>query len=213
MWRPPRFGGGAAKQCGLATDRALALHCQLPQVLRHARAAPKEAPMYYLVVRQFAATLRNLDKILSKAESYAKARGFDVNNFVNARLAPDMLPLVVQIRIACDSAKFAAAGLSGKEAPRHQDEEKTFEDLHGRIGKVLSFLDGFTEADFAKTSPDLKIKIPGPSGKALRANDFLLGRQVPNFNFHVVTAYNILRHGGVDIGKRDYLGELPVVDP
>jgi uncharacterized protein len=169
--------------------------------------------MYYLVVRQFAATLRNLDKILSKAESYAKARSFDVNNFVGARLAPDMLPLVVQIRIACDSAKAAAAGLAGKEAPRHEDEEKTFEDLHGRIAKVLSFLDGLTEADFAKTAPDAKIKVPGPSGKALRANDFLIGRQIPNFHFHVVTAYNILRQGGVDVGKRDYLGELPLVDP
>jgi uncharacterized protein len=168
--------------------------------------------MYYLVVRQFAATLRNLDKLLSKAESYAKTRGFDVNNFVNARLAPDMLPLVVQIRIACDSAKAAAAGLADKEAPRHADEEKTFEDLHERIAKVLSFLDGLTEADFAKTTPDVKIKVPGPSGKALHANDFLIGRQIPNFHFHVVTAYNILRQGGVDIGKRDYLGELPLVD-
>jgi hypothetical protein len=169
--------------------------------------------MYHLVVRQFAATLRNLDRILSKAESYAKTRGFDVDNFTSARLAPDMLPLVVQIRIACDSAKAAAAGLAGVQAPRHEDDEKTFEDLHGRIAKVLSFLDGLTEADFAKTSPDTKIKVPGPSGKALRANDFLIARQIPNFHFHVVTAYNILRQGGVDVGKRDYLGELPLVDP
>ena len=79
--------------------------------------------------------------------------------------------------------------------------------------KVLSFLDGLTEADFAKTTPEVKIKIPGPSGKALRANDFLIARQIPNFHFHVVTAYNILRQGGVEIGKRDYLGELPLVDP
>ena len=165
--------------------------------------------MYYLAVRQFARTLRILDSVLTKAERYAETRKFDVNNFLTARLAPDMLPFVNQVRIACDAAKVAAANLAQKEAPKHEDTEKTFEELHARIGKALAFIDGLTEADFAKTTPDLLVKIPNPQGKALRANDYLFARQIPNFYFHVVTAYDILRHGGVEVGKSDYLGELP----
>ncbi len=168
--------------------------------------------MYYLGIRQFVRTLKNLDAILSKAERYASTRGFDVNNFVNARLAPDMLPFVGQIRIACDAAKAAAAGLSGKEAPRFEDNEKTFEELHARIAKTVAFIDGLTEADFAKTTPETKLRVPNPKGKSLPANDFLLARQFPNFYFHVATAYALLRHGGVDLGKADYLGELPLLD-
>jgi hypothetical protein len=167
--------------------------------------------MYYLAVRQFARTLRILDTVLTRAERYADSRKFDVNNFLSARLAPDMLPFVAQVRIACDSAKMAAANLAQKEAPKHEDTEKTFEELHARIGKALAFIDGLSEADFAKTTPDLLVKFPNPAGKSLRANDYLFARQIPNFYFHVVTAYDILRHGGVDVGKNDYLGELPFV--
>jgi uncharacterized protein len=166
--------------------------------------------MYYLAVRQFARTLRILDGVLTKAERYAEGRKFDVNNFLAARLAPDMLPFVAQIRIACDSAKLAAANLAQKEAPRHEDTEQSFEELHARIGKALAFIDTLTEADFAKTSPDLLVKVPN-TGKSLRANEYLFARQIPNFYFHVVTAYAILRNGGVDVGKTDYLGELPFV--
>ena len=168
--------------------------------------------MYYLTIRQFARSLRNLDGILTKAEGYAQKRGFDVNNLVNARLAPDMLPFVAQIRIACDNAKAAAANLSGKPAPKHEDNEKTFEELHGRIAKCLAFVDSVTEADFANVNPEQPVKLQYPPNKALRANDYLFGRQIPNFYFHVVTAYDILRQAGVDLGKPDYLGELPVID-
>lgn len=168
--------------------------------------------MYYLVIRQFARTLKNLDACLSKAERYAETRKFDVNNLVNARLAPDMLPFVAQIRIACDNAKMAAANLSGKPAPKHEDDETTFEQLHARIGKALAFIDGLSEADFAKTTADQPIKLAFPPNKALRASDYLVGRQIPNFYFHVATAYDILRHNGVDVGKLDYLGDLPLID-
>jgi hypothetical protein len=168
--------------------------------------------MYYLAVRQFARTLRILDSVLTKAERYAEARKFDVNNFISARLAPDMLPLVAQVRIACDSAKASAANLAGKEAPKHEDTEKSFEELHARIAKTLAFIDALSEADFAKTTPDSLMRLPNPAGKALRANEYLFVRQIPNFYFHVVTAYAILRHGGVDVGKNDYLGELPLVE-
>ena len=168
--------------------------------------------MYYLAVRQFARTLKNLDAILAKAEEYAQSRGFDVNNFINARLAPDMLPLVVQIRIACDNAKAGAAGLSGKAAPKHEDNETTFEQLHARIAKCLAFVDSLSEADFASTTANTTVPLQYPQGKALRAEDYVFSRQIPNFYFHVVTAYDILRAGGVPIGKSDFLGELALID-
>jgi uncharacterized protein len=168
--------------------------------------------MYYFVIRQFSRTLKNLDACLTKAQRYAEGRSFDVNNMVNARLAPDMLPFVAQIRIACDNAKIAAANLSGKPAPKHEDTETTFEELHARIGKALSFIDSLTEADFAKVTPDQVIKLAYPPNKALRASEYLVGRQIPNFYFHVATAYAILRSNGVDLGKSDYLGELPLID-
>ena len=168
--------------------------------------------MYYLTIRQFARTLKNLDACLGKAEAYATQRGFDVNNLLSARLAPDMLPFVAQIRIACDNAKMAAANLSGKPAPKHEDTEKTFEELHARIGKALAFVDSVSESDFAATKADQPVKLAYPPNKALRAQDYVLARQIPNFYFHVATAYGILRHNGVDLGKSDYLGDLPLVD-
>jgi hypothetical protein len=169
--------------------------------------------MYYLAIRQFARTLRNLDAILEKAQRHAQERKFEVNNFCTARLFPDMLPFVSQIRIACDHAKNAAAGLSGKEAPRHEDNETTFEDLRGRIARCLAYLDTFTAQDFEKTTAQTVVKIPFPPGKALRADEYLFGRQIPNFFFHVSTAYDLLRHGGVPIGKGDLLGALDLIDP
>jgi hypothetical protein len=168
--------------------------------------------MYYLAIRQFARTLRSLDACLSKAEAYASKRGFDVNNLVNARLAPDMLPFVAQVRIACDNAKMGAANLSGKAAPKHEDTEKTFEELHARIAKAVAFIDSVTEADLSQVKEDMPVKLGYPPNKALRANDYLFGRQIPNFYFHVVTAYDILRQSGVDLGKPDYLGDLPLIE-
>ena len=168
--------------------------------------------MYYLVVRQFARTLKNLDAILEKTQAYARARNFDVNNLLSERLFPDMLPFVAQIRIACDHAKTAAASLASKEPPKHEDNEKTFEELRGRIAKCLAYLDTFTAQDFARTSPDLIIKLARSPGKGLHADEYLFGRQVPNFFFHVSTAYGLLRRAGVEIGKSDLLGALNVVD-
>jgi hypothetical protein len=165
----------------------------------------------YEAIQQFSRTLRNLDAILGKAEAHAKARNFDVNNFVTARLAPDMLPFAVQVRIACDHAKSAAQALTGKELPKHEDNEKTFEDLRGRIAKCLAVLDGVHAADFT-VKPDTVIKMPNRPGKGMRAGEYLWQRQIPNFYFHVTTAYALLRAGGVDIGKTDFLGHLDVKD-
>jgi hypothetical protein len=168
--------------------------------------------MYHSVIRQFAHSLRNLDAILEKAQSYAKERGFDPNVFTGARLAPDMLPFTAQIRIACDSAKHAAASLSGKENPRHEDNETTFEELRGRVSKCLAFVDSVSEADVATLKADALVTVPGKSGKKLRVSDYVLTRQLPNFYFHLTTAYALLRHNGVPIGKADFLGALPFVE-
>jgi hypothetical protein len=168
--------------------------------------------MYYLAVRQFVRTLKSLDNILDKATKHAQARNFDVNNFFGVRLAPDMLPFAAQIRIACDGAKTTSALLAGKEPPRHEDNEKTIEELRARVGKCLAYLETFTAADFEKTSAKTIIKLPNPKGKALYAEEYLFGRQLPNFFFHVTTAYNLLRQGGVELGKTDYLGAFNLMD-
>jgi hypothetical protein len=169
--------------------------------------------MYYIAVRQLARSLRNLDVVLEKAIAHAQTRKFDVNNFISARLAPDMLPFAAQVRIACDIAKATASGLSGKEAPKHEDNETTMEQLRARIGKCLAFVDSVTAADFERTTQQTKVKVPYPPGKALLADEYLLARQLPNFYFHVTTAYALLRQGGVDLGKGDYLGSLDLLDP
>ena len=166
----------------------------------------------YLIVKQFARTLRNLDAVLEKATKYAEARKFDVNNFLTARLFPDMLPFVNQIRIACDHAKGVAANMSGKEAPKHEDTETTMAELRARIAKCVAYLDTFTAADFERIKPDTMIRLPNRPGKAIAAQEYLYARQLPNFFFHVTTAYDLLRHGGVEIGKNDLLGPLGFVD-
>jgi hypothetical protein len=168
--------------------------------------------MYYLAIRQLARTLKNLDALLEKAQRHAQEKKFDVNNFCSARLFPDMLPFTAQVRIACDGSKAAAANLAGKEAPKFEDNETTMEELRARVAKTLAYLDTFTEKDFERVKPDQLVKIPYPPGKALRADEYLMGRQLPNIYFHVTTAYNLLRAGGVEIGKPDYLGALGFVD-
>lgn len=171
--------------------------------------------MYYLVIKQFQRTLKNLDAIMGKAQAYAEARKFDVNNFCSERLFPDMLPFTAQIRIACDHAKSSAALLAGKEAPKHEDNETTFADLRGRIAKCLGYLETLSAKDFERTTPDMVLKLPdrpGRPGPRLRAEEYLLARQIPNFYFHATTAYNLLRRGGVEIGKSDYLGKLETIE-
>jgi uncharacterized protein len=168
--------------------------------------------MYHLAIRQFARSLKNLDTILGKAVTYAESRKFDVNNFCAERLFPDMLPLANQVRIATDMAKAAAANLGGKEAPKFEDNEKTVEELRERVRRCISFLEGFSPADFEKVSSKTVIKIPFPQGKALHADEYLFGRQIPNFFFHVTTAYNLLRKGGVEVGKLDFIGPLELLE-
>jgi len=168
--------------------------------------------MYYEIVSQFSRTLRNLDKIMGKAQAYATARGFSPDNFVGERIFPDMFPFARQIQIACDQAKNAAANVSGKEAPRFDDNESTFEELRARIGKCVAYLDSFSAADFASVNADATVAMAYPKGKGMKKQPYFIQRQIPNFHFHVAMAYALLRKGGVEIGKGDYLGDLPLFD-
>ena len=153
--------------------------------------------------------LRNLDAILEKTLANASARKIDPAVLLQSRLAPDMFPLVSQVRLSCDHAKWAAARTAGKEAPSHADNEKTIDELRARIAGVVSFMDGFTAADYAGAD-DRRISLPRWEGKSMSASEYLVEYALPNFAFHYTTAYAILRHNGVELGKRDYLGPLPM---
>ncbi len=155
----------------------------------------------------FTTLLRNLSHCLDKAEASAAARKFDVNVLVQARLAPDMLPFASQIRIACDAAKLAAARLGGLDAPKFADDETTFAQLKERIARTLDFLATVPAAAIDGTE-DKAITFPvGRDGttRTMQGEAYLKHWALPNVFFHVTTAYALLRHNGVDLGKVDYL--------
>lgn len=149
--------------------------------------------------------LENLDRWLEKATAFATAKKFDVNNMLTQRLAVDQYPLLNQIQSSCDNAKFAAARLSGKEAPKHPDTETTVEQLRVRIKSVAEYLGGFTARDFDGAA-ERDIELAYMPGKVFKAAEWYVDMGLPNFYFHVTTAYAILRHNGVDVGKIDYIG-------
>ena len=151
--------------------------------------------------------LKNMDGWLDKASAHAAAKGYEANVLLQARLAPDMFPLVRQLQSACDNAKFAAAFTTGKEPPVHADTEQTFEEVRARIAAVTGYLDGFTAKDFEGTD-SRTVRRPRWEGKSMTATDYFIEQAMPNFFFHLTTAYVILRHNGVDVGKRDYLGQI-----
>jgi hypothetical protein len=162
--------------------------------------------MYAASVPVFTRMLTNLLGLLDKAEAHAADRKFDINVLVSSRLAPDMHPLSFQVQNATDRAKFAVSRLSGKAAPSWPDEEKTLDDLRARIRKALDYLGTFAEADFAG-SDDKQIPLKQRGQDITMAgDDYLLNNAYPNFYFHVTTAYDILRHNGVQVGKRDFTG-------
>ena len=151
--------------------------------------------------------LLNLDAIVSKAEQYAEEKKINPAVLIQARLYPDMLPFVAQVRIATDMAKGAAARLSGTDMPSWPDDEATFEEIHGRIRKALNYLAGFKPEQFeGSETKNIELKLPNRSIQFV-GTDYVLGFVIPNFYFHVTTAYNILRHNGLAIGKLDFLGE------
>jgi hypothetical protein len=159
----------------------------------------------YETIAQFAKMLRNLDAWLQAGAAYAQTKGFDPQVLAQARLAPDQYALVQQVQSACDAAKYAAAYLAGQKAPSHPDTEQTLDELRGRLRTCLSYLDTFTASDFegADARP---VAPPWMEGKSIRGDRYLARIAVPNFYFHVTTAYAILRHNGVALGKRDFIG-------
>lgn len=160
-------------------------------------------------IQLFAKGLRNLDGWITRAEESAKARSFDADVLAAARLAPDQYPFAQQVQAACDQAKFAAAYLGNKPAPSHPDTETTMAELHARIAKCLVFVDSVTEAD-CTGADDRKVAPAWLGGAWLKGSDYLAHVAVPNFWFHATTAYAILRHNGVALGKIDFIGTLPV---
>jgi hypothetical protein len=167
--------------------------------------------VYLATVRQHTKMLENLDRWINEAVEYAKTRNFDPNVLLQARLSPDMYPLVRQVQSACDSAKFAAARAAGKDAPKHPDTEQTIDEAHARIRNVVEYLKGFREEDFAQTETRV-VPLGFMPGKGLTAPDYVFDLQTPNFFFHVCMAYAILRHNGVALGKITYLGGLNLRD-
>ena len=150
--------------------------------------------------------LGNLSKILDKGAAFAEAKKIDQAVLTGARLAPDMFPLTRQVQIACDSAKGAVARLAGVEIPKHEDTEQSFAELKTRIAKTIDFLESVPAAKVDGTE-DKEVVLQMRSGeRRFKGMQYLLGHAYPNFYFHVTTAYNILRHNGIEIGKRDYLG-------
>ena len=161
--------------------------------------------MYTETFQQMKKQLGQLDKWLGTAEEFAKSKNFDPTVFAGLRLAPDMFPLARQIQICCDSAKLAASYLTGKPAESQADTETTLDELRARVRSVSDYLGGFTAADFAGAATKV-VSQPRWKGEWMTGQDYLLQHGLPNFYFHLTSTYAILRHNGVGIGKRDFLG-------
>jgi hypothetical protein len=164
--------------------------------------------IYEWTVPQFTKALGNLNQFMGKAQEYAETRKFDVEQFAQTRLFIDQLPFAKQIQIACDSAKLASSRLTGKDAPVHDDNKTSWADLRQRISDTIQYLNSLSAADF-KGAEDKKITTPRWEGKWLTGLEYAQQHAVPNVYFHVTTAYSILRANGVELGKKDYLGEMP----
>jgi hypothetical protein len=162
--------------------------------------------MYQSSTPRFVAMLNNLSAILDKAQAHAEAKKIDALALTGFRLFPDMLPMTRQVQIACDSAKGAIARLAGVEIPKHEDSEQTIEDLKARIAKTVAFIQTIKAAQIDGTEDkDITLKIGGKD-TVFKGMPYLLGFAYPNFYFHITTAYNMLRHNGIEIGKKDFLG-------
>lgn len=164
--------------------------------------------MYSVSVPVFRKMLGNLSAILTKAEAHASAHKIDPTVLLQARLFPDMFPLTKQVQIACDFAKGAAARLAGTEVPKYDDTEATFEALRARISKTLAFVDTFKPAQIDGSEARTVSLTLGGQAYQFSGLDYLNHMVFPNFYFHVTTAYDILRHNGVEIGKADFVGSL-----
>jgi hypothetical protein len=162
--------------------------------------------MHQVSAPRFAAILRNLSTLLDKAQLHCEAKKIEPAALTQFRLFPDMFPLTRQVQIACDAAKGAVARLAGVDIPKHEDTEQTFPELKARIASTVAFIESLKPAQIEGSEDrEVVLKMRGQDTK-FRGDQYLLGVAYPNFYFHVTSAYNILRHNGVEIGKRDFLG-------
>ena len=168
--------------------------------------------MYAPMFTQFARTLNQMTAWLTAAEAYAVERKFDAGILMHARLAPDQFALARQVQIACDTAKLGLSRLTGKDAPSHADTETTLAELKVRIASVIGYINDFKAADFEGTDART-VTQPRWEGKVMTGHDYFLEHVVPNFFFHASHTYALLRHNGVPIGKKDYLGALSMRAP
>ncbi len=167
--------------------------------------------MYYQLVAQCVQGLKNLEAWLGKAEQYASDRKFDISVLLQARLAPDQHPFIYQVQSACDYVKAAAAWLSGQTPPKHPDTERTLSDVRSRIQKTIAFAESVKESQYAEAS-ERKVSVSWVLGKVIGGRDYVVQVTIPNTYFHLTTAYSILRHNGVDVGKMDFLGPMKFVE-
>jgi len=164
--------------------------------------------IYISSVPVFRQMLGGLDAILDKAEAHVAAKSIEPSALTQARLFPDMFPLAKQVQIACDFARGVSARLAGAEVPKYDDKELSFEALRGLIAKTIGFIDGFDKTLFDDAAKRDIVTRPGtPKERHFTGQTYLLSYGLPQFFFHVTTAYAILRHNGLEIGKRDYMGE------
>jgi hypothetical protein len=164
--------------------------------------------MYEMTVPPSIKALKNLSTLLEKGAAFADSKKVQGDVLPNARLAIDQFALTRQVQIACDTLKLGAARLSGATAPSNDDTEKTLGELQTRIQSTIKFLETLSRDQF-KDASTREITNQRWEGKSLTGEQYALHHMLPNLYFHVTTAYSILRHNGVDIGKQDYLGKLP----
>ena len=161
--------------------------------------------MYTEIFSQFKKQLGQLDKWLGMASDYAKAKSFDPDVFLTLRLAPDQFPLARQVQIACDTVKLTVGFLTGKPVQAQEDNEKTIAELQARVRSIITLLDGLTPKDFEGADKRV-VSQPRWKGEWMTGADYFVEHTLPNFYFHLTTTYALLRHNGVAVGKRDFLG-------
>jgi uncharacterized protein len=163
--------------------------------------------MYFELVTQMKKHLGQMDTWLEKATAFAAEKKFDANTFLAFRLAPDQFALARQVQLACGTAIYAGTRLAGKDAPTLGDDQKTLDDLRAALKTTVSFLQGLSAKDF-EAAATRTITQPRWEGRTMTGQDYFVEHLVPNFFFHLAHTYAILRHNGVPLGKRDYLGQL-----
>ena len=165
------------------------------------------SPIYTASIPVFKQMLGGLSQVLAKAEAHATARNIDPNALLQARLSPDMFPLLRQVQVATDFAKSVSARLAGVEVPKLDDSEQSFADMQARIATVLAFIEGLAPEKFDAAATRAIVSQAGtPKEKRFSGTSYVFNYGLPHFFFHTTTAYAILRHNGVEVGKKDYIG-------